>query len=188
MWELDHKESQAPKNWWFWTVVLEKTLERPLNCREIQPINLKGNQSWIFIRRTDDEAETPIFWSPDVKNRLIGKDPDAWKGWRREEKGTTENEMGRDGHDFEQTRGVGDGQGSLAAVHGFARVLHDWVTELNWRRWCRPLEDILEIMEGNYFCLSILKGTILLPWGRFGNFRGLLRHHNNEGAVTRSRR
>ena len=82
MWELDHKESQAPKNWWFWTVVLEKTLERPLNCREIQPINLKGNQSWIFIRRTDTEAEAPILWPPDVKNWFIGKDPDVEKNWK----------------------------------------------------------------------------------------------------------
>ena len=87
MWELDHKESWAPKNWCFWTVVLEKTLESPLDCKEIQPVHPKGNQSWIFIGRTDAEAETSIFWPPDVKNWLIGKDPEAGKDWRQEEKG-----------------------------------------------------------------------------------------------------
>ena len=81
-WEhLDHKENWAPKNWWFWTVVLEKTLESPLDCKEIQPVHPKGNQSWIFIERTDDEAEAPILWPPDVKNWLIWKDPDAGKNW-----------------------------------------------------------------------------------------------------------
>ena len=93
MWELDCEESWAPKNWRFWTVVLEKTLETPLDCKEIQPVNPKGNQSWIFIGRTDTEAETPILWPPDVKNWLIGKDPDAGKDWRQEEKGTTEDEI-----------------------------------------------------------------------------------------------
>ena len=106
MWELD-KESWVQKNWCFWTVVLEKTPKNPLDCKEIQPVNPKVNQSWIF---TDAEAETPILWSPDVKNWLIGKDPDAGKDWREEEKGTTEHEMvlwhhQRDGHEFEQTLG-----------------------------------------------------------------------------------
>ena len=87
MWELDYKESWAPKNWCFWTVVLEKTLESPLNCQDIQQVHSKGNQSWIFIGRTDAEAEIPILWPPDAKNALIGKDPDAGKDWRREEKG-----------------------------------------------------------------------------------------------------
>ena len=88
----DYKESWAPKNWWFWTVVLEKTLESPLDCKEIQPVHPNGNQSWIFIGRTDAEAETPILWPPDAKNWLIWKDPDAGKDWRQE-KGTTEDEM-----------------------------------------------------------------------------------------------
>ena len=106
MWELKHKESWGLKNWWFWTVVLEKTLESPLDCKEIQPVHPKGNQSWIFIGRTDTEAEAPILWPPDVKNWLIGKDPNAGKDWRQEEKGTTEDEMvgwhhRRDGHEFE---------------------------------------------------------------------------------------
>ena len=93
MWELDHKESWVPKNWCFWTVVLEKTLESPLDCKEIQPVHPKGNESWIFIGRTDDEAETPILWPPDAKNWLIWKDPDAGKDWRQEEKRTAEDEM-----------------------------------------------------------------------------------------------
>ena len=93
MWELDCEESWAPMNWCFWTVVLKKTLESPLDCKEIKQVNLKGNQFWIFIWWTDAEAETPIIWPPDAKNWLIGKDPDAGKDWRREEKGTTEDEM-----------------------------------------------------------------------------------------------
>ena len=113
------KTSWLPKNWCFWTVVLEKTLESPLDCKEIQPVHPKGNQSWIFMGRTDAEAETLILWSPDVKNWFIGKDPDARKDWRQEEKEMTEDEMvgwhlWLDGHEFEQAPGVGDGQGGLA--------------------------------------------------------------------------
>ena len=93
MWELDYKESWAPKNWCFWTVVLEKTLESPLDSKEVKPVNPKGNRSWIFIGRSDVETETPILWPPDVKNWLIGKDHDAGKDWRQEEKGMTEVEM-----------------------------------------------------------------------------------------------
>ena len=105
-WELDYKESWERKNWWFWTVVLEKTLESPLDCEEIQPVHPKGDQSWIFIGRTDAEDEAPILWPPDMKNWLIGKDPDAGKDWRQEEKGTTEDEMvgwhhQLNGHEFE---------------------------------------------------------------------------------------
>ena len=106
MWELDYKENWAPKNWCFWTVVLEKTLESPLDWKETQPVHPKGNQSWIFIGRTDAEAETPIIWPPYVKNWLIWKDPDAGKDWRQEEKGMTEDGMigchhWLDGHEFE---------------------------------------------------------------------------------------
>ena len=105
-WELDYKESWAQKNWCFWTVVLEKTLESPLNCKEIQPVHPKGNQSWIFIVGICAEAETPILWPPDAKNWLIGKDPDAGKDWRWEEKGMTEDDMLEwhhqlNGHEFE---------------------------------------------------------------------------------------
>ena len=106
MWELDCEESWAPKNWCFWTVVLEKTLESPLDCKEFQPVHPKGNRSWIFIGRTDVEAETLILWPPDAKNWLVCKDSDAGKDWRWEEKGMTEDEMvgwhhRLDGHEFE---------------------------------------------------------------------------------------
>ena len=137
MWELDYKESWALKKWCFWTVVLEKTLESPLDCKENQPVHLKGYQSWVFIGRTDIETEAPILWPPDVKNWLIGKDPDAGKDWRWEEKGTTEDEIvgchhRLNWHEFGLTLGVGDGQGG----HASCRVGHDWVTGLNWiDRW-----------------------------------------------------
>ena len=106
MWELDYKETWMTKNWCFWTVVLEKTLESPLDCKEIQPVHPKGNHSWIFIGRTDIEAEMPTLWPPDAKDCLIWKDPDAGKDWSREEKGTTEDEMvgwhhQLNGHEFE---------------------------------------------------------------------------------------
>ena len=106
MWELVYKESWAPNNWCFWTMVLEKTLEGSLDCEEIQPVHPKWNQSWIFIGWTDAETETPILWPPDVKNRLLGKDPYAGKDWRQKEKGMTEDEMTRwhhwlNGHEFE---------------------------------------------------------------------------------------
>ena len=127
MWELNYKESWALKNWWFWTVVLEKTLESPLDCKEVQLVHPKGNQSWIFIGRTDAEAETPILWPPDVKNWLIWKDPDAGKDWRHEEKGTIEDEMVRwhhwlKGHESEQLwEIVKDREAWHAAVHGIAK-------------------------------------------------------------------
>ena len=118
MWESDHKEGWVPENWCFWTVVLEKTLKSSLDSKKIKPVNPKGNQTWIFIGRTDAEAEAPILWPPDVKSRLIIKDPDAGKDWRQEEKKKTEVEIVEwdyrlDGHEFEQALGVGVGQGSL---------------------------------------------------------------------------
>ena len=122
----------APTNWCFWTVVLEKTLESPLDCKEIQPVHPKGNQSWIFIGRTD--AEPPILWPPDANNWLTGEDPDAGKDWRWEKKGTMEGKMvgchhQLDRHQFEQTPGVGDGVESCAVVHWVAKSwtwLSDW--------------------------------------------------------------
>ena len=138
MWELDYKERWESKNWCFWTVVLEKTLESPLDCKGTQPVNPKGNKSLIFIGRTDVEAEAPILWPPDVKNWFIWKDLDAGKDWRQEKKEITENEMvgwhhGLDGHEFEQAPEVGDGKGSLACCSPRGRrVRHDWATELNW--------------------------------------------------------
>ena len=125
---------KAPKNWSFWTVVLEKTLQSTWHCKEIQPVNPKGNQSWIFIGRTDDEAEALILWPPDVKNWLIGKNPDEGKNWRQE-KGMTEDEMVGwhhwvNEHEFEQTPRDGEGQGSLACYSPWGhRARHYWVTK-----------------------------------------------------------
>ena len=140
MWELDYKEGRVPKKWCFWTVVLEKTLDSLLDCKQIQPVHPKGNRFLIFIGRTDVEAEAPILWPPDAKNWLIWTDPDAGKDWRCEEKGMTEDEMDGwhhwlDGHEFEWTLGVVmDREAWRAAVHGVAKSqtrLNDW-TELNW--------------------------------------------------------
>ena len=132
MWESDHKEGWVPKNWYFWTVVLEKTLESPLDCK-IKPVNPKGNQSWIFIGRTDAEVETPILWPPDAKSQLIRKDPDAGKDWGQEEKGMTEDEMvgwhhRLNGHEFEQALGDGEGQGRLLCCSPWGHRLN-WATE-----------------------------------------------------------
>ena len=137
IWELDYKESWAPKNWCFWTMVLQKTLESPLDCKEIQPVHPKGNESWILIERTDAEAETPIIWPPDAKSWLIWKDPDAGKDWRWAEKGTTEDEMvgwhhRLDGREFEWTPGVGDGQGGLACCGSWGCKESDTTEWLNW--------------------------------------------------------
>ena len=144
MWELDYKESWASKNWCFWTVVLEKILESPLDCKEIKPVNPKGNQSWMFIGRTDAKAETLILWPPDVKNWLIWKDPDAGKDWRWEEKGTTKVEMVRwhhrlNGREFEQALGVGDGQGSLVCCSPWGPKESDTTERLNRTNWYSSL-------------------------------------------------
>ena len=138
MWELDCEESWALKDWCFWTVVSEKTLGSSLDCKEIQPVHSKGDQSCVFIGRTYVEAETPVLWPTDVKSWLIWKDPDAVKDWRQEEKGTTEDEMAGwhhwlNGHGFGWTLAVGDGQGGLACCGSQGhRVGHSWATELNW--------------------------------------------------------
>ena len=135
MWKLDYKESWQPKNWCFWTVVLEKTVESPLDCKEIQSVHPKGNQPWIFIRRTDADAETPILGPSDAKNWLIWTDPDAGKDWRWEEKGTTEDKMvgwhhQLVGHESEQASGVADGQGGLVCCSPWGHKELD-ATELN---------------------------------------------------------
>ena len=137
IWELDYKESWAPKNWCFWTVVLEKTLDSLLDCKEIQPVHPKGDQSWVFIGRTDVEAEMPILWPPDAKSWLLGKDPEAGKDWRQEEKGTTEDEMAGwhhqlGGHEFEWTLGDGDSQGGLACCDSGSRKESDTTELLKW--------------------------------------------------------
>ena len=139
MWELVYKETWASKNWCFWTVVLEKILDSPLHCKEFQPVHPKGNQSWLFIGRTDAEVETPILWPPDAKSWLIWKDPDAGKDWRREEKGMTEDEMvgwhhQLNGHEFELTLGVGDGKGGLGCCSPWGRKV--WTGVRDWAsRW-----------------------------------------------------
>ena len=137
MWELDYKQSWAPKNWCFWTVMLEKTLESPLDSKEIQPVNPQGNQSWIFIGRTDAEADAPTLWPPDAKNWLIWKDPDVGKDWRQEEKGMIEDEMvgwyhRLDEHEFQPALGVGDGQGSLTHCSLWGCKELDTTEQLNW--------------------------------------------------------
>ena len=146
MWELDYKESWAPKHWCFWTVVLEKTLESSLDCKKIQPVHPKGNQSWI---RTDAEAETPVLWPRDVKNWLIGKYPDARKD-RRQEKGMTEDEMvvwhhWLDGHECEQAPAVGDGQGILACCSPWGCKESDTTEWLIWT------EYFLQEFNNNYY-------------------------------------
>ena len=142
MWELDCEQSRVLKNWCFWTVVLEKTLESPLDCNAIQPVHSKGDQSWVFIGRTDAKAETPILWPAHVKSWLIGKDSDAGRDWGQKEKGMTEDEMAGwhhwlNGREFGWTLGVGDGQGGLACCdHGVSKSrtrLSYWI-ELNlWK-------------------------------------------------------
>ena len=157
MWELDYKEIWALRNWCFWTVVLEKTLESPLDCKEIQPVHPKGNQSWIFIRRTDVEAEPPILWPPDTKSQFIRKDPDAGKDWRQEEKGTTEDEMVRwhhwlNGHEFEQALRDDEGQGSLVCCSPWGPKewdMTEWLNNNNdissrwW--WCLVTKSFLTL-------------------------------------------
>ena len=155
MWELDYKEGWAPKNWGFWTVVLQKTLESPLDCKEVKPINPKGTQSWIFIGRT--EAEAPVLWPPDAKSQLIRKDPDAGKDWRQEEKGMTEDEMvgwhhWLHGPAFEQAPGDGDGQGGLACCDSWGRKESDITEQLNSSkpnsRWLiLPLSLIFKLLS-----------------------------------------
>ena len=136
MWELDHKESWAPKNQCFQTVLLEKTPETPLDHKEVKPVNPKGNQPWIFIGRPDAEAEVPILWPPDVKNWLTGKDPDAGKDWSQEGKGMTENKTigwhhQLDGFEFEQVPGDGEGQGRLACCSLWGSKELDMTWRLN---------------------------------------------------------
>ena len=181
MWELDCEESWVLKNWCFWTVVLEKTLESPLDCKEIQPVHPKGDQSWIFIGRTDVEAETPTLWPPDAKSWLICKDPDAGKDWGREEKGMIDNEMvgwhhWLNGH---ETPGVGDGQGGLACcrVHGVTKRrtrLSDWSkVKTMWPHglyspWNSPGQNTGVVSH------SLLQGIFLQPrdWTQVSHIAG----------------
>ena len=167
MWELDCEESWASKNWCFWTVVLEKTLESPLNCREIQPVNPKGNQSWIFIGRTDAEAETPVLWPPDVKSWLTGKDSDAGKDWRWEEKGRTEDKMVRWHHQLNCRVWVSSRSWWWAGKPGVLqsmrsqRVGHNCMTELNWTEYLLSVHA--KLLQS---CLTLCDST---DWSRLGS-------------------
>ena len=152
MWELDCEECWVWRNWCFWTVVLGKTLESFGLSKEIQPVHPKGDQSWVFIGRTDAKAETPVLWPPHAKSWLIGKDPDAGRDWGQEEKGMTEDEMAGwhhqlDGHGFEWTLGVGDGQGGLVCCDSWGCKEWDRTEWLNWtelsaNEWTEKLYDI----------------------------------------------
>ena len=143
MWELNYKESWAPKNWCFWTVVLEKTLESPLDCKQIQPVYPKGDLSWVYIGRNDAEAETPILCPPDVKSWLIWKELDPGKDWKQEERGMTEDEMAGwhhrlNGHGFVWTPGVGDVQGCLMCCGSWGRKELDRTEWLGWTELIGP--------------------------------------------------
>ena len=162
MWELDYKESWALKNGCFWTVVLEKTLESPLDCKEVQPVHPKEDQSWVFIGRNDTEAETPVLWPPHAKSCLIGKDSDAGRDWGQEEKWMTEDEMvgwhhRLNGHEFEWTSGVGDGQGGLACWDSRGHKESDTTEQLNWTDAYLFIINMCVIIH-----VQLLKSTIRL--------------------------
>ena len=158
MWELDWEESWALKNWCFWIVVLEKTLESPLDCKEIQPVHSKWGQSWMFFGRNYAKAETPVLWPPHAKSWLIGKDSDAGRDWRQEEKGMTKDEMAGwhhrlDGHEFEWTPGVGDGQGGLAYWNSWGCNESDTI------EWLDLTELTVFLVSNCNFCfLHIFRG------------------------------
>ena len=169
MWELDCEESWVRKSWCFWTVVLEKTLESPLDCKEIQPV-LSKDQSWVFFGRTDAEAETPVLWPPHAKSWPIGKDPDAGKDWGQEEKGmtedgkgTTEDEMAGwhhqlDGQEFGWTPGVGDGQGGLACCNSRGHKESETTVGLNWTElnWTEDVKGVRKMLTSWIKCLETM--------------------------------
>ena len=164
MWELDYKERWAPNNWCFSTVVLEKTLESPLYCKEIQPIHPKGEQCWVFIGRTDIEAETPILWPPDEKSWLIGKDPHAGKHWGQEEKVMTKDEMvgwhhRLNGHGFGWTPRVGDGQGTLVCCSSQGHKELEMTEQLNWTDPKVCAQDHIVIKSSVYMNLEPISLT-----------------------------
>ena len=161
MWEWDYKESWVSINGCFWMVVLEKSLESPLDCKEIQPVHPKGDQSWVFIGRTDVEAETPILGPPDAKSWLTWKDPDAGKDWGQEEKGTTEDEMvgwhhQLDGHGYGWTPGVGDGQGGLVCFDSWGCKEVDTTERLNWT-------ELIQV-SGSLGCIPKANKTISIDY------------------------
>ena len=178
------EESWVPKNWCFWIVVLEKTLESPLDCKEIQPVHPKGDQSWMFFGRTDAEAETPILWPPNAKSWLTAKNSDAGRDWGQEEKGTTEDEMAGwhhrlDGHEFGWTPGVGDGQGGLVCCDSWDRKELDTTEQLNWTElnwttlreqmnlWilkiCCSLTRLEALVKEYFFKVCLFHNTVVAP-------------------------
>ena len=162
MWELDCEEGWVTKNWCFWTMVLEKTLESPLDCKEIQPVHSEGDQSWVFIGRNDTKAETPILWPPHAKSWLIGKDFEAERDWGQEEKGMTEDEMAGwhhrlNGPESEWTPGVGNGQGSLACCSSWGRKESDTTERLNWTESLRSAELSCSTYSFTYFSPAFLR-------------------------------
>ena len=168
MWELDCEEGWAPKNWCFWTVVLKKTLESPLDCKEIQPVHSKGDQPWDFFGRNDAKAETPILWPPHAKSWLIGKDSDAGRDWRPEKKGKTEDEMARwhhrlDRREFEWTPRVGDGPGGLVWCISWGCKNSDTTERLNWTelKLFFTIKVLFGLEVNNFY-----KSTVKPPGGR----------------------
>ena len=162
MWELDCEESWAPKNWCFWTVLLEKTLESPLDCKEIQPVHSEGDQPWDFFGRNDAKAETPILWPPHVKSWLIGKEVRviAGRDWGQEEKGTTEGGMAGwhhwlDGRECEWTLGVGDGQGGLACCYSWGHKESDTTERLIW-------SDLINLLSSFQLSLSLSLSSLTM--------------------------
>ena len=180
MWELDNKKGWVPKNWFLQTVVLEKALESPLDCKEFKPVNPKGNQHWIFIGRTDAEVEAPILWPPDVKSWLTGKDPDAGEDWRQE-KGTAEDEMvgwyqRLNGHEFEQTPGDGKAQGSLPCSSPWGRKESDTTERLNNNK-LKKKKELLRIATTpvlTRYIMSCLIPELTEPWPLLSCQAGLL--------------
>ena len=185
MWVLDCEESWAQKNWCFWTVVLEKTLESPLDCKEIQSVHSEGDQPWDFFGRNDAKVETPVFWPPHAKSWFIGKDPDAGRDWGQEEKGMTKNEMAEwhhwlDGRKSEWTPGVGDGQGGQACCNSCVRKESDTTERLNWidLNWKLLSSPIVKktVMDTQCFSEPPTSNTLAylgsLMWQLFPNWAG----------------
>ena len=167
MWELNCEEGWAPKNWCFWTVVLEKTLESPLDCKEIQPVHPKGDRSWEFFGRNDAKPETPVVWPPQAKSWLIGKDSDAGRDWGQEEKGMTEDEMAGwhhrlGGHEFGWTPGFGDGQGGLECCSSWGCKESDTTEWLNWAQLNWTSDYFCFCWHGISFSISSLNLYISL--------------------------
>ena len=175
MWELDSKKSWVLKNRCFWTVVLEKTLESPLDCKEIQSVHPKGDQAWVFFGRNDVKAETPVLWPPHEKSWLIGKDSDAGRDWGQEEKGTTEDEMAGwhhrlDGHEFEWSPGDGHGQGGLVCCDSWGHKESDMTEWLNWTElniFLHVTQKVLGFLHLVHLLLALFLGTaycFIIQW------------------------